>query len=235
MRLEELGFPEPAERLLRSILTRPSGLLVLTGPTGSGKTTTIYALVRELQKMQNDPATIITLEDPIEQVIDGITQTTVSREGEWTYELALRAALRQDVKTIVIGEMRDRGVVQTTLDAALTGHRVITTYHAGDIPSVYARLLHQGFEPFLVASAITGVVTQRLMPLATGAGLAPVIGVLEPDNAWRDLVMANPGLSALRKAVRGYPTADPIRAAEALAKEGRVEQDAYQALRRSLA
>ena len=155
-----------------------------------------------------DPPSIITLEDPIECEIDNITQTAVSADSEWNYAAALRAALRQDVKTLVVGEMRDREVVKVTLDAALSGHRVITTYHAGDIPSVYARMLHQGFEPFLVASAITGVVTQRLVPRPTGHGRMPVAGVLVPNDEWREVVAANPGLSALRKKAKEFPYAD---------------------------
>ena len=206
--LDELGFRPEITAALSAMLDQPAGLIVLTGPTGSGKTTTIYAMIRELLRRQQDPPSIITLEDPIECEIADITQTAVSTESEWDYAAALRAALRQDVKTLVVGEMRDREVVKVTLDAALSGHRVITTYHAGDIPSVYARMLHQGFEPFLIASAITGVVSQRLVPRPTGNGRMPVAGVLTPTDEWRDFVASNPGLGALRKKLREFPYAD---------------------------
>ena len=214
--IENLNLSEAVAADLREMLRPESGLIILTGPTGSGKTTTIYAMIRELLKMHQDPASIITIEDPVECEIPGVTQSAVSAEGDWGYADALRAALRQDVKTLVVGEMRDREVVQVTLDAALTGHRVITTYHAGDIPSVYARMLHQGFEPFLVAAAITGVVTQRLAPAAGGTGRVPVVATLPPDDAWREFVATGPGLGELRAALRDRPTASLSAAAAKL-------------------
>jgi type II secretory ATPase GspE/PulE/Tfp pilus assembly ATPase PilB-like protein len=232
--LDELGFSRNATATLANMLKRPGGLIILTGPTGSGKTTTIYALIRELIRKEEGPATIITLEDPIEVAIEGVTQTAVTTHGDWNYSTALRAALRQDVKTIVIGEMRDREIIETTLDAALSGHRVITTYHAGDIPGVYTRLLHQGMEPFLVASAITGVVSQRLLPLRDGQGLTPAAAVLEPDAAWKSLVMEKPSLTQLRDEIRKYPVADLVHSAKQLAGEGLVAESEFESLRDSL-
>lgn len=220
--LDDLNFTPGTCAALRTMLERPSGMIVLTGPTGSGKTTTIYAMIRELLKHQQDPASIITIEDPIECAIDSISQTAVARDSDWGYEAALRASLRQDVKTLVVGEMRDKEVVRMTIDAALTGHRIITTYHAGDIPSVYARLLHQGFESFLIASAITGVVTQRLIPAASGKGRIPVVATLLPDDNWRDFVTSAPGLVQLRKKLKDHPTADISRAAAELLKRGAI-------------
>ena len=195
--IEDLGFAPEIQESLRRMLERASGMIVLTGPTGSGKTTTIYALIRELLRRDQDPASIITIEDPIECEIEGITQTEVSADTSWSYAHALRAALRQDVKTLVVGEMRDADVVKVTLDAALTGHRIITTYHAGDIVSVYTRMLHHGFEPFLVASAITGVISQRL--IASPAGMVPKVDILATDAPWREFVATNPGPEAMRK------------------------------------
>jgi type II secretory ATPase GspE/PulE/Tfp pilus assembly ATPase PilB-like protein len=197
--IEDLGFAPEVQEALRGMLERPSGMIVLTGPTGSGKTTTIYSLVRELLRRDQDPASIITIEDPIECEIEGITQTEVSADTSWSYAQALRAALRQDVKTLVVGEMRDADVVKVTLDAALTGHRIITTYHAGDIVSVYTRMLHHGFEPFLVASAITGVISQRLV--ASPSGMIPEVEFLATDSRWREFVAANPGPEAMRRAL----------------------------------
>jgi len=223
--LEELQFSEATVATLRSMLAVPMGMIVLTGPTGCGKTTTIYALVRELLRQQQDSASIITLEDPIESEIDGITQVHVRESDSWGYFQALRASLRQDVKTLVVGEMRDPDVVRVTLDAALTGHRIITTYHAGDIASVYSRMLHQGFEPFLIASAITGVVSHRLVQRKDGKGRIPVVGVLTPTDEWRDFVIQNPGLSQLRSKLREFPSSDLFAVAQQMVDAGLVEED----------
>lgn len=231
LRLDALNFNAPTLTRLRQLLSRRSGLVILTGPTGSGKTTTIYAMVRELLDMGEDPAAIVTIEDPIEATLEGVSQTQVSVGNNWNYATGLRAALRQDVKTLVVGEMRDADVVRVTMDAALTGHRVITTYHAGDIASVYARLLHQGFEPFLVASAVTGVIAQRLFPSDDAATMVPVVTSLIPDDAWRDLVASAPGLSALRQALRSRPQADFEAAATELHSRGILSETVVQALR----
>jgi len=223
--LEQLGFTDEAAASLRGMLACPTGMLVLTGPTGSGKTTTIYALIRELLQDGEDPASIITIEDPIESDIEGISQVQVTRSGdEWGYAAALRAALRHDVKTLVIGEMRDREVAKVAIDAALTGHRVVTTYHAGDIPSVYARLLHQGFEPFLVAAAVIGVVSQRLAHRQDGQGQAPVVALLAADDEWRDLISSGPTLSELRSRVSQRPGADLVKAAARMAELGVIQE-----------
>ena len=219
--MAELGFSPRAVELLRGMLDRPDGMIIFTGPTGSGKTTTIYAMIRELLEREQDHASIITLEDPIEAEIDGVTQTSVSSDSDWNYESALRAALRQDVKTLVVGEMRDEAVTKVTLDAALTGHRVITTFHAGDIASVYARMLHQGFEPFLVASAITGVVTQRLCRKADGT-VVPVVALLVPDDEWRDFVISNPSLLDMRRKLAGHIDADIVVVARAMREHGSI-------------
>ena len=132
----------------------------------------------------------------------------MSGDPNWGYAAALRSALRQDVKTIVVGEMRDREVVSVTIDAALTGHRVITTYHAGDIPAVFARLLHQGFEPFLISSAITGVLSERLVQCRDAEGRVPIAAILTPNDEWRDFITQNPSLSKLRKKIKDFPEAD---------------------------
>ncbi len=219
--ISDLGLSERSVELLRGMLDRPEGMIILTGPTGSGKTTTIYAMIRELLERENDPASIITLEDPIEAEIHGVTQTSVSGDSDWDYKSALKAALRQDVKTIVVGEMRDEAVTKVTLDAALTGHRVITTFHAGDIASVYARMLHQGFEPFLVASAITAVVTQRLCRRDDGT-VVPVVALLVPDDEWRDFVISNPSLMDMRRKLSGHADADLEEVARAMQERGEI-------------
>lgn len=122
--------------------------------------------------------------------------------------------------------MRDPEVVRVTLDAALTGHRIITTYHAGDIASVYSRMLHQGFEPFLIASAVTGVVAHRLVPRKDGQGRLPVVAVLAPDDEWRDFIILNPGLSQLRRKLAEIPGADLTCIAEEMIKNGLIDHSA---------
>lgn len=221
-----LGFTESTLKRLRSMLRRPTGLVVLTGPTGSGKTTTMYAMLRELLADGHSPSTMITIEDPIESELPGVSQVQVlTGDEKWDYARALRAALRHDVKTLLIGELRDREVTRVALDAALTGHRVITTFHAGDIASVYARMLHQGFEPFLVAAAISGVVSQRLVPAADGHGIVPVAAVLAVDDSWREFVLEQPGLRELRSHLAGIPGADLPAEAKLLADEGRIRKE----------
>jgi type II secretory ATPase GspE/PulE/Tfp pilus assembly ATPase PilB-like protein len=227
--LENLGFQPYILDILRKMLAPSSGLIILTGPTGSGKTTTIYAMIRELLRNSQDPASIISIEDPVEKVIPGISQVSLTRSSdEWNYEDALKSALRQDVKTIVIGEIRDYAVAKVVISAALSGHRVITTLHAGDIPSVYARLLHQGFEPFLIASAISGVLTQRCVCSAEKDARIPIAAALIPDDAWRDFVISNPNLCELRKKIKNYPYADlKSEAMEMVAKNLILKEDAF--------
>ncbi len=227
--LDELNFSPETTSQLRKMLSRNSGMIVLTGPTGCGKTTTIYAMVRELLKNDQDPASIISIEDPVECRIPGISQVSLSKASEeWNYPQALRAALRQDVKTLIIGEMRDREVIKVALDAALTGHRIITTFHAGDIPSVYARILHQGFEPFLVASAITGIVSQRLLKAKQDKKRIPLVALLAPNDVWKDFIIENPSLSEMRKKIPDYPQADLQKVAEAMADAGKIDRkDVY--------
>ncbi|MCP3966375.1 MAG: Flp pilus assembly complex ATPase component [Lentisphaerae bacterium] len=204
--LKELNFQAETLDALRQLLPNSSGMIVLTGPTGSGKTSTIYAMIRELLEVHQDPASIITIEDPVECELPEVSQVNLSRkDAEWNYAEALKSALRQDVKTLVIGELRDREVAKVALEAAFTGHRVITTFHAGDIPSVYARLLHMGFEPFLIAGAIRGVVSQRLVQKTDGSGRVPAAAVLQSDDSWRDFITGTPDLSGIREHVKTYP------------------------------
>lgn len=224
LNLEDLGYSDEILSLIQKMLQKSSGLIILNGPTGSGKTTTIYAMIRELLKTQQDPATIITLEDPIECEIPEISQVNVAHDSEWGYADALRATLRQDVKTIIVGELRDPEVLKVTLDAALTGHRVITTYHADDIPSIYARMLHQGFDPFLIASAVTGAITQRVIPSIDGEKMVCAAAAFIPDDNWIDFLAKNPGLNELRNQIKKYPVADLQTSVKKLADADLIEK-----------
>ncbi len=218
--LDDLGFQPEALLEIKRVLSKSSGMIILTGPTGCGKTTTIYAMIRELLKAQQDPASIISIEDPVECEIEGISQINLNRsDEEWNYAAALRAALRQDIKTLVIGEMRDREVMKIALDAALTGHRIITTFHAGDIASVYGRILHQGFEPFMVAAAVNGVISQRLVMNRAEDKRIPAAAIFEPDDSWRDFITDNPGLTGIREKLRTLPGSDLKAVLEELAEK----------------
>jgi type IV pilus assembly protein PilB len=158
--LDKLGLREEELNLIRQLIHRPNGICVVTGPTGSGKTTTLYSALREL----NDPSSkLITAEDPVEYDIDGVIQCQIKPEIELTFGRILRAMLRQDPDTILVGEIRDKETAEISVQAALTGHLVFSTLHTNDAPSAIARLLDLGLEPFLVTATIEGIIAQRLV------------------------------------------------------------------------
>ena len=146
--------------LVRELGAKPFGMILVTGPTGSGKSTTLYSLLAE----RNDPGiNISTVEDPIEYTLPGITQCQVNREKGFDFATALRAFMRQDPDVLLVGETRDLETAKTAIEAALTGHLVLSTLHANDAPSTIARLDEMGVEPFMVSAALIGIVSQRLM------------------------------------------------------------------------
>ena len=159
MSLRDLGFLEqPLSRLLEA-LGKPYGSILVTGPTGSGKSTTLYAAINET----NDPTTnLITVEDPVEYRLEGLSQVQVNERAGLTFAAALRSILRQDPDTVMIGEIRDKETATIAIEAALTGHLVLSTLHTNDAPSAITRLTEMGIEPFLSASAINCVLAQRL-------------------------------------------------------------------------
>lgn len=157
---ETLGFPAAALADWRGLLDRPHGILLVTGPTGSGKTTTLYASLQEL----NTPARkIFTVEDPVEYQLDGITQIQVKPDIGLTFAHTLRSVLRQDPDIIMIGEIRDLETAQIAVQAALTGHLVLATLHTNDAASSITRLIDMGIEDYLIASTVRGVAAQRLV------------------------------------------------------------------------
>ncbi|MEX2537661.1 MAG: GspE/PulE family protein [Actinomycetota bacterium] len=158
-RLEDLGFDEKSLLLYRAAISRPHGAVLLTGPTGSGKTTTLYATLEEI----NSPTqNIITVEDPVEARIPGLNQIQVHPKAGLTFATALRSILRTDPDVVMVGEMRDHETATIGIQSALTGHLVFSTLHTNDAASAITRLVEMGVEPFLVASAIECIVAQRL-------------------------------------------------------------------------
>ena len=158
--LESFGYSEKQLAELKSLVTRPQGIVLVTGPTGSGKTTTLYAV---LNMLKSEETNIMTVEDPIEYELDGISQTNVHPKIGLTFANQLRALMRQDPDIILVGEIRDSETADVAFRAALTGHLVLATLHCNDAPSAITRLLDMEVEPFLVSSAINGVVAQRLV------------------------------------------------------------------------
>ena len=158
--LDKLISDPDALALVRDLGSKPFGMILVTGPTGSGKSTTLYSLLAE----RNDPGiNISTVEDPIEYTLPGITQCQVNREKGFDFATALRAFMRQDPDVLLVGETRDLETAKTAIEAALTGHLVLSTLHANDAPSTIARLDEMGVEPFMVSASLIGIISQRLV------------------------------------------------------------------------
>lgn len=158
--LDKLGISPHNLTRLRRIIKRPQGLFLLTGPTGSGKTTTLYAVLNEIN---NERVNIVTIEDPVEYQIRGVTQVQVNPRAGVTFSSALRHFLRQDPDIILVGEIRDEETARIAIQAALTGHLVLSTLHTNDAMGAVTRLMDMGIEPYLVAASLAGVAAQRLV------------------------------------------------------------------------
>ncbi len=157
--LAKLGLAGPNLECFRHILRQPHGLVVVAGPTGSGKTTTLYSA---MDLIRSDESNIVTVEDPVEYQLEGINQIQVNEQVGLTFARALRSILRQDPDIIMVGEIRDHDTARVAVQAALTGHLVMSTIHTNDSPGVVTRLIDMGIEPYLVATALMGAVSQRL-------------------------------------------------------------------------
>ena len=158
--LEQLGFGPKLLEELKLILTQPHGIIIVTGPTGSGKSTTLYSVLNHLKDSTKN---ITTVEDPVEYRLAGINQIQVKPEIELDFAACLRAILRQDPDIVLIGEIRDKETIDIAIKASLTGHLVLSTFHTNDAPSAISRMVYMGVEPFLLASALNLIVAQRLI------------------------------------------------------------------------
>lgn len=156
----ELGFSQKEMEKFDNILSNPYGIILVTGPTGSGKSTTLYTALSELNK---EDVNIITVEDPVEANVDGVNQVQVNQKAELTFASALRSILRQDPDIIMIGEMRDSETAEIAVKASITGHLVVSTLHTNDAASSIVRLVDMGIEPYLIADSVVGVIAQRLV------------------------------------------------------------------------
>ncbi len=203
--LSELGFLDDEKRTLEDWLSRPNGLILVTGPTGSGKTTTLYAALRALASPELN---VLTIEDPIEVVMPGITQVAANAKTGTSFDEALRHVLRQDPDVLMVGEIRDRETAEQAAQAALTGHLVLSTLHTSDAVGAVARLSDLGVPPFLVGATVTGVVAQRLVRKVCSACGEDVVltvdemaalGVRHPDEyAGQLLARRGPGCARCR-------------------------------------
>lgn len=157
--LNKLGFTPELQAQLEELSVQPNGMIISTGPTGHGKTTTQYSLLNKLNTIEKN---ILTIEDPCEYVLSGVTQVQVNRKAGLTFSSALRSFLRQDPDIIMVGEMRDLETAEIAIESALTGHLVLSTLHTNDAPSATIRLIDMGIEPFLIAATVQGILAQRL-------------------------------------------------------------------------
>jgi len=161
-KMVDLGLRADLDKAVSEQLKKPHGMILVTGPTGSGKTTTLYALIQELNIAERK---IITIEDPVEYKLDGLEQSQVDAERDYGFVEALRGALRQDPDVLMVGEIRDQETASIGIRAALTGHIVLATMHTNNAPAAYSRLLEMGVEPFLFSGSLNIVIAQRLLRL----------------------------------------------------------------------
>jgi len=218
--LAPLGLPAQSRDALERFARADAGMLLVTGPAGSGKTTTIYALLEHIATT-SPGLSIISLEDPIERLVTGITQIEVAPHGQMTYERAIKSILRQDPQVLMLGEIRDAATASLAIQAALSGHRLIATFHAGDPATAIQRLLEMGLEPYQITSSLFGVLAQRLVrrlaPAASAKtpalstdmpkykGRVPIAEFGEMSDAVRAAVLARADASALRNIFNRTP------------------------------
>lgn len=231
--LDSLDLPGHVENDIIEFLGRPAGTMLLTGPSGSGKTTTIYACLQYLQK--NGIGHIVTIEDPVEYKLEGVMQTQVRRETGLDFPEALKRLLRQDPEVIVIGEIRDETTAKIAFQAGLTGHKVISTIHAGSAVQVLVRLLEIGLDPYIIASSLKLIIAQRLLRRVCGtcggsgcdecadtgfAGRVPAAESLTLDSQMKKMIKKNPEEDAIVSFLNDKGFADIKTCADNLQKKG---------------
>jgi len=226
--LDDLGLPEPTLAALRSFARSDSGMLIVTGPAGSGKTTTIYALLAQIKSLQPG-LSVISLEDPVERDVPGVTQIEVKPFGELTYERALRSMLRQDPQVLALGEIRDATTASIAVQAALSGHRLVCTLHASSPVGALARLVEMGIEPYQVSSAVFGIVSQRLIRRRDAAGAyrgrVPIAQTMLMDAAIRKAILEKADTQGVEQIASRQPGFQSLQAAaEALVAQGLTDQ-----------
>jgi type II secretory ATPase GspE/PulE/Tfp pilus assembly ATPase PilB-like protein len=208
--LADLGLPLAAIDGIKRFIAAPSGMLAVTGPAGAGKTTTLYAILQDIQASAPGQS-IVTLEDPVERDLPGITQIQVQPFGQLTYERALRSILRQDPQVLMLGEIRDAATASLAVQASLTGHKLLCTLHAPTCAQAIARLLEMGIEPYQISSSLFGVLSQRLLrkintsPEPKYKGRVPVAEWVAIDDTLRKLIAAKTDAATIERAYAEQP------------------------------
>jgi type II secretory ATPase GspE/PulE/Tfp pilus assembly ATPase PilB-like protein len=203
--LDQLGLTDEQVECLQQATLMPGGLVPVTGPAGSGKTTTLYAMVRHILTTTPERS-VVTLEDPVEQRINRVAQIQVNPYGDLTYERCLRSLLRQDPQIILLGEIRDADTAAVAVEASLTGHLILTTMHSGDPAEAVVRLLEMGVPAYQLVSSVAVVCSQRLLRRRHGAGDDDYAGriacaeIVRLNDTARELVLSHASVSALRHA-----------------------------------
>lgn len=201
--LDRLGYSPAVAARLRAAARKPDGVILLTGPSGSGKTTTIYALLREIARPTDGiRRNVVTIEDPVEHAIPGITQTQVNPDAGLTFPAALRSLLRQDPQVILVGEIRDRETARVAMEAGLTGHLVISTIHSGTAAGVAIRLAEMGVEAHTLTASLSCILAQRLARRRDRPGRQVIAELLEMDDDLRRVLAGTPTRTQLEEAAR---------------------------------
>jgi len=204
--LDQLGFAAEVTARLRALVARPQGLIVTAGPTGSGKSTTIRALLAELAQTSGDTRQVVSIEDPVELRVPGVAQVEVNEEQGLTFAAALRAALRQSPDILAIGEIRDEATAGVAVRAALSGHLVLATLHAGRAVTTPSRLIELGADSRLLSGALAGILAQRLLPLVCSGCAAGPEQRRDPDCP----MCLGAGIAGRTGAAELLPWIDPL-------------------------